>query len=120
MHRKSHFLTCNFLMCLLHFWFDMSDFLMGLLHFLFLFFLGCPDGLQERFSVILVPLWEPLGRSWGVLGVRWAYLERPLEPPWHHFGDHVDILGRSEALSWLSWRVFGPNFNNFDVQIKKI
>ena len=42
---------------------------MGLLHFLFLFFSGCPDGLQERFSVILVALLEPLGRSLGVLGV---------------------------------------------------
>ena len=38
---KSHFLTCNFLMCLLHFWLEMSDFLMGLLHFHFLFFLRC-------------------------------------------------------------------------------
>ena len=38
------------------------DFLMGLLHFHFLFFLGCPDGLQERFSTILVALWE----GWGV------------------------------------------------------
>ena len=41
---------------------------MGLLHFCFLVFLGCPDGLQERFSVILVALWDPLGRSLGVLG----------------------------------------------------
>ena len=69
MHLKSHFLTCNFLMCLLHFGLVRSDFLMGLLHFCFLFFWGCPDGLQERFSVILVALWEPLGRSLGVLGV---------------------------------------------------
>ena len=42
---------------------------MGLLHFCFLFFLGCPDGLQERFSVILVALWEPHGGPLGVLGV---------------------------------------------------
>ena len=68
-HLKSHFLTCNFLMCLLHFGLVMSDFLMGLLHFCFSFFLGCPDGFQERFSVILVALWEPLGPSWGLLGV---------------------------------------------------
>ena len=74
---------------------------MGLLHFHFSFFLGCPDGLQERFSVILVALWEPLGRSLGVLGVPRANLEWPLEPSWHHFGDHVDLLGRSVALSWL-------------------
>ena len=42
---------------------------MGLLHFHFSFFLGGPDGLQERFSLILVALWEALGRSLGVLGV---------------------------------------------------
>ena len=74
MHLKSHFLTCNFLMCLLHFWLQMSDFLMGLLHFHFLFFLGCPDGLQERFSMILVALWEPLGPSWAVLGHHLGFL----------------------------------------------
>ena len=68
-HLESQFLTCNFLMCLLHFWLDMSDFLIGLLLFLLLFFSGCPDGLQERFSVILVALWEPLGPSLGVLGI---------------------------------------------------
>ena len=51
------------------FWLGMSDFLMGLLHFIFLFFLGCPHGFQERFSLILVTLWQPLGRSLGVLGV---------------------------------------------------
>ena len=42
---------------------------MGLLHFHFLFFFGCPDGFQDRFSEILVALWEPLGPSWGVLGI---------------------------------------------------
>ena len=47
-------------------------------------------------------------------------LECPLEPSWHHFGDHVDLLGCSVAFLWPSWLVFGPNFNNFDVQIKKI
>ena len=41
MTKKTHFLTCNFLMCLLHFWLVRSDFLMGLLHFHFLFFLRC-------------------------------------------------------------------------------
>ena len=40
-HLKSHFLTCNFLMCLLHFWLVRSDFLMGSLHFHLLFFLRC-------------------------------------------------------------------------------
>ena len=54
---------------------------MGLLHFCFSFFLGCPDGLQERFSVILVALWEPLGPSWGLLGSlerTWSALWSPL------------------------------------------
>ena len=43
---------------------------MGLLHFHFSFFLGGPDGLQERFSLILVALWESLGsleRTWSAL-----------------------------------------------------
>ena len=65
---------------LLHFWLQMSDFLMGLLHFHFLFFLGCPDGLQERFSVILVALWEPLGLSWAVLGCLLGLLGGFLRP----------------------------------------
>ena len=42
---------------------------MGLLHFLFSFFFVWPGGRHERFSVILVALWEPLGRALGVLGV---------------------------------------------------
>ena len=92
---------------------------MGLLHFHFSFFLWGPDGLQEPFSVILVALWEPLGPSWGLLGVPGAHLERPLELPWHHFGDHVDLLGRSVTLSWLSWHVLGHNFDSLDVQTKK-
>ena len=41
----------------------------GFIAFLFFSFWGCPDGLRERFFVILVALWEPLGRSLGVLGV---------------------------------------------------
>ena len=93
---------------------------MGLLHFRFSFFLGCPDGHQESFFVILVALWEPLGPSWGPLGVTERHLQRPLEPPWHHFGDHVDLLGRSVALSWLCWHVFGHYFDSLDVQTKKI
>ena len=48
------------------------------------------------------------------------YLERSLELPWHHFGGHVDLLGRSVALWWPSWLVFGPNFESSDVQTKKI
>ena len=69
--------------------------------------------------MILVALWEPLGPSWGLLGVHRAHLERPLEPPWHHFGDHVDLLGRSVTLSWLSWHIFGHYFDSLDVQTKK-
>ena len=41
----------------------------GFIAFSLFIFLGGPDGLQERFSVILVALWEALGRSLGVLGV---------------------------------------------------
>ena len=43
-----------------------------------------------------------------------------MEPSWHHFGDHVDLLGRSVALSWLCWHVFGHYFDSFDVHTKKI
>ena len=42
------------------------------------------------------------------------------EAPWHHFGGHVDLLGRSVALSWLCWHVFGHYFDSLDVQTKKI
>ena len=42
-----------------------------------------------------------------------------MEPPWHHFGEHVDLLGRSVTLSWLSWHVLGHNFDSLDVQTKK-
>ena len=55
---------------------------MGLLHFHFSFFLGGPDGLQERFSVILVALWEPLGPSWGPLSALGAPFGAPLAPFW--------------------------------------
>ena len=41
----------------------------GFIAFSLFIFLGCPDGLQERFFEILVALWEPLGPSWGLLGV---------------------------------------------------
>ena len=82
-------------MCLLHFWLQMSDFLMGLLHFCFLFFIGCPDGLQERFSTILVALWEALVPSWavlgcllGLLGVLVAAILGLLEATKEHFGSH--------------------------------
>ena len=43
-----------------------------------------------------------------------------MEPPWHHFGDHVDLLGRSVALLWLCLHVFGHYFDSLDVQTKKI
>ena len=42
-----------------------------------------------------------------------------MEPPWHHFGDQVDLLGRSVTLSSLSWHIFGHNFDSLDVQTKK-
>ena len=42
-----------------------------------------------------------------------------MEPSWSHFGYHVDLLGRSVALSWLSWHVFGHYFDSLDVQTKK-
>ena len=43
-----------------------------------------------------------------------------MEPSWHHFGDHVDLLGRFVALSWLCWHVFSHCFDSLDVQTKKI
>ena len=43
-----------------------------------------------------------------------------MEPSWHHFGDHVDLLGRSVALSWLSWHVLSHYFDSLDVHTKKI
>ena len=46
-------------------------------------------------------------------------MERPLEPHWRHLGDHVDLLGRSVTLSWLSWHIFGHYFDSLDVQTKK-
>ena len=111
---------------------------MGLLHFCFLFFLGCPDGLQERFSVILVPLWEPLGAilgpSWLHIGSNLAILAPswcPLGPILAHLWPSWCHLGSIFAPTWpswlhlgallgLSWHVFGLNFDNLDVQIKKI
>ena len=83
---------------------------MGLLHFHFSFFLGCPDGFREQFSVILVTLWDPLGV---LLGLSWRHLGSilaPTSPSWLHLG----------ALLGLSSHVFEPNFDNLDVQIKKI
>ena len=78
--------------------------------------------------------WSPfgslLGLSWGHLGFilaptwpSWLHLGALLGLSWRifgHLGDHVDLLGRSVALWWLSWLVFGPNFNSLDVQTKKI
>ena len=43
-----------------------------------------------------------------------------MEPSGHHFGDDVDLLGLSVALSWLCWHVFGHYFDSLDVQTKKI
>ena len=53
---------------------------MGLLHFHFSFFLGCPDGLQERFSMVLVSFWSLLGAPGGSKGAH-------LEPLWGLLGD---------------------------------
>ena len=103
LHPKSHFLTCNFLMCLLHVSFEMSDFLMGLLHFHFLFFLGCPDGLQERFSMSLVALGEPLGPSWAVLGRRLGFLGGLLRPSWGPWRPPRSPLGLTFDALEVTW-----------------
>ena len=66
---------------------------MGLLHFHFLFFLGCPDGLQERFSTILVALWEALGPSWAVLGRCLGHLGGLLRPSWGSWRPPKSTLG---------------------------
>ena len=76
---------------------------MGLLHFCFLVFLGCPDRLQERFFLILGGLEEPLGRSWGVLGVLWEHLERSLAPPWRSFWSLGAPFGTVVALLACLW-----------------
>ena len=101
---------------------------MGLLHFCFSFFLGCPDAPPPR--AIFYDFGRPLGASWGYLGailapywLQLGHLGSILVLSWRifgHLGDHVDLLGRSVALWWLSWLVFGPNFNSLDVQTKKI
>ena len=85
-------------MCLLHFGLEMSDFLMGLLHFLFLFFLGCPDGTQERFSVIWAVLWEPLGGSLEFLG----FLERTGSALWSPLGTILVTMLISWGVLWRS------------------
>ena len=66
---------------------------MGLLHFHFSFFLGGPDGPQERFSMILVALWEPLGPSWGLLGLSWGLLGLS----WGHLEAILDVFKRITA-----------------------
>ncbi len=108
-HHKSHFLTCNFLMCLLHVGLVRSDFLMDVLHFCFSFFLGCPDGLHERFSTILVALWEPLGRSLGVLGRHLGFLGACCDPR--------GVLGGHQVALWVSllmlWRYLGISWGHF-------
>ena len=71
---------------------------MGLLHFHFSFFLGGPDGFQERFSVILVTLWEPLGPSWVFLGS----LERPWSGPCSPLGTILVIMLPSWDVLWRS------------------
>ena len=76
---------------------------MGLLHFCFLVFLGCQDRLQERFSMILGGLEEPLGRSWGVYGVLWEHLERSLAPPWRSFWSLGVSFGTVVALLVCPW-----------------
>ena len=83
---KLGILTCNFLMCLFTFWFNLCDFLMCILHFHSLFSVGCqnafPGGLTCNFLMCLLhfscvirhflmcllqfwhlqaSLWEPIG-----------------------------------------------------------
>ena len=87
---------------------------MGLLHFHFSFFLGGPDGLQERFSVILVALWEPLGAilgpSWLHIGSNLAILAPswcPLGPILAHLWPSWCHLGSIFAPTWPSWLHLG-------------
>ena len=76
---------------------------MGLLHFHFLFFLGCPDGLQERFFVILVALWEPLGPSWAVLGRQLGFLGGLLRPSWGSWRPPRSPLGLTFDALEVTW-----------------
>ena len=71
---------------------------MGLLHFCFLFFLGCPDGPQERFSVILVALGSLLGALWMSLGS----LERTWSAPWSPLGTILVTMLISWGVLWRS------------------
>ena len=80
---------------------------MGLLHFCFLFFLGCPDGLQERFSTILVALWEPLGLSWAVLGRHLGFLGGLLRPSWGSWRPPSSPLGLTFDALEVSWHLLG-------------
>ena len=80
---------------------------MGLLHFCFLFFLECPDGLQERFSAILVALWEPLGLSWAVLGRHLGFLEGLLRPSWGSWRPPSSPFGLTFDALFVSWHLLG-------------
>ena len=82
---------------------------MGLLHFHFLFFLGCPDGLQERFSMILVALWEPFWPSRAVLGHHLGFLGGLLRPSWGSWRPPKSSLG----LSFDALEVCGLSCEHF-------
>ena len=81
---------------------------MGLLHFHFSFFLGGPDGLQERFSL----MWEAFGSLLGALGVSLGSFGRTLSALWRPLGDHFGLLGLRLAPLLLSWHAFGYDFGD--------
>ena len=73
-------LTCNFLMCLLHFSCVIRHFLVCLLHFFW--------HLQASF-------WEPIGLSWGLL---FGMLEGPVELLGHPLGPKWSQKHQDEGL----------------------
>ena len=89
-HLKSHFLTCNFLMCLFDIWLYLvreERFPHGFIAFSLSVFLGVsrwpPRAIFNDFG-------RPLGASWALFGSPWA----PLGLPW---GLVATLLGPLEA-----------------------
>ena len=76
---------------------------MGLLHFCFSFFLGCPDGFQERFFVILGASWAVLGPLGLSLGASWASLGCLLRPSWGSWRPPKSPLGLSFDTLEVMW-----------------